>query len=179
MNISNANAALHYPETNKRLIAFLFDFLTIVGYILVLLGIGVGITTLIGKSSLLASPIATNILAEVVLVLPVILYFAIQESSPQQATWGKRRAKIKVTTVYGARIIFWRSLLRSAIKFFPWQLAHICVIYIWFGNESITFLFGALVSQGLVIIYIVSLLLNKKHRTLYDWIAGTCVVVAE
>ena len=179
MNISAAGTDTHYAKPKQRALAFMFDFLIIAAYILILLGIGVGITTLSGRGSLLASPIVTNVLAFVVLVLPVILYFALQESSSQQATWGKRHAKIKVTTVRGARMSLWQSLLRSAIKFLPWQLAHVCIIYIWYGSQSTIFLIGSLVAQGLVIIYIVCLWFSKKHRTPYDWIAGTYVVIAE
>jgi len=176
---TTAGTSLHYAKPKQRAIAFLLDFLIIAGYILILFGISIGITTLSGKVSLLASPIATNVLAFVVLVLPVILYFALQESSSQQATWGKRRTKIKVTTIHGMKMSLWQSLLRSAIKFFPWQLAHVCIIYIWYGSQSTIFLIGSLVAQGLVISYVIGLWLSKKHQAPYDWVAGTCVVVAE
>jgi uncharacterized RDD family membrane protein YckC len=177
MRIETARTDLRYAGLKQRVLAFMFDFLIIVGYILILLVIGVGVNFLSGEITLLASPIALNILAFVVLVLPVILYFAFQESSSQQATWGKRRAKIKVAPVQGARMSLWQSLLRSAVKFLPWQLAHVSVIYIWYGSQSTIFLIGSLIAQGLVIVYIMCLWLGKRHRTPYDWLAGTCVVV--
>lgn len=176
MNIDVAGTDIRFAGLKQRVLASMVDFLIIAGYILILLIIGVGIYFLSGGKTLLASPIAMNVLAFVILVLPVILYFALQESSPQQATCGKRRAKIRVVTVQGARMSLWQSLLRSAIKFLPWQLAHICIIYIWYGNQLTIFLIGSLVAQGLVIVYVLCLWLGKRHRTPYDWIAGTCVV---
>jgi uncharacterized RDD family membrane protein YckC len=161
------------------MIAFAFDFLAILAYILILLGVSVTISTVMGGISLLTSPIAMNLLAFVTLVLPVVLYFALQEGSSQQATWGKRRARITVVNAQGARMTLGQSLLRSAIKFLPWQLAHMCVIYIWFGDDSSIFLIGAFLAQGVAILYVVCLWLSKRHLTPYDWIAGTCVVVVE
>ncbi len=179
MNISTTDTDLSYAKPKQRIIAFLFDFLIIFAYILILFGIGVGVVTITNGKLLLASAIILNVVAFVVLVLPVILYFTLQESSSRQATWGKRRARIKVTNAQGARINIWQSFVRSAFKFLPWQLAHISVIYLYFGNHSPIFGIGALVSQGLVIIYIISLWLGKKHQTPYDWIAGTYVVTAD
>jgi uncharacterized RDD family membrane protein YckC len=179
MSIETTRTELRYARPKQRAYAFMFDFLIIVGYILILLVIGVGINFLSGGLALLTSPIAMNVVAFVVLVLPVILYFALQESSPQQATWGKRRAKIRVTTVQGARMSVWQSLLRSAIKFLPWQLAHISVIYIWYGSQSTIFLIGSVIAQALVIVYIMCLWLSKRHRTPYDWMAGTLVVAVK
>jgi uncharacterized RDD family membrane protein YckC len=119
MSFPTAGTDLQCAKPKQRIIAFLFDFLIITGYLLILLGVGVGITILSGQVSLLASPIAMNVLAFSVLVLPVIGYFALQESSSQQATWGKHRAKIKVAAIEGARMSFWQSLWRSTIKFLP------------------------------------------------------------
>ena len=169
---------LCYAGLWKRLSAFLLDFLIIGAYILVLLGIGIGFNVLTGGTSLLASPIAMNILAFVILVLPVILYFALQESSVHQATFGKRRAKIKVANNQGGRIDFWQALVRSAIKFLPWQLAHMSVIYVWYSHQSSFSLFAVFVAEGLAIVYVIGLWFSKKHRTLYDLITGTFVIMA-
>jgi len=47
------------------------------------------------------------------------IYFAYQESSPAQATLGKRAMKIKVISVDGNRISFMTATVRTIIKFFP------------------------------------------------------------
>ncbi|MAT45619.1 MAG: RDD family protein [Anaerolineaceae bacterium] len=176
MSISTTGPKLNFAKPKQRIIAFVFDFLLIAGYILILLIIGISLTAFPGITSLLNSPLATNILSFMVLVLPVILYFALQEYSTKQATWGKRRAKIKVVTKNGSRMSFSQSLLRSAVKFFPWQLAHICIIALWYGNQSTIYLVGAITAQAFVVVYFVSLWFNKKHQTMYDWVAGNYVI---
>ena len=54
-----------------------------------------------------------------------MLYFAVSEASPWQATLGKRALSIRVATHgAGGRLSFRRTLLRAALKFAPWELAH-------------------------------------------------------
>lgn len=108
--------------------------------------------------------------------LPVILYFTLQESSPRRATWGKRRANIKVVAADGGRVGFWRALLRSALKFLPWQLAHACVIHLFLGGAGDIYQIGAFAAEAWALVYLASLWLNKKRQTPYDWVAGTVVV---
>ncbi len=178
---SEERSSVHarYIGLKPRLGAFLLDFLIIGGYILILAGAGFGLNTLTGGIPWLVSPIAMNTLSFLTLVLPVVLYFTLQERSSFQATWGKRRAGIKVVDCQGRRIGLWRALLRSVIKFLPWQLAHTSVIAIWFGSLSPLFPFLAYLSEGLVAIYVILLWVGKNHRPPYDWIAGTCVVLKE
>jgi uncharacterized RDD family membrane protein YckC len=116
-------------------------------------------------------------------VLPVILYFALQEGGATQATWGKRRAGIRVTVVTNQLITYRQAFVRAIIKFAPWQLAHTSLIHMpgWplavetVGTVSMV---GLVVAQGLVLLYILGLLLSPTRRTPYDWGART-VVVAE
>lgn len=178
MNNSQVENSIQYVGFARRILAFVFDFLIIGVYLLFLFIIGFGINSITGGIALLASPLAMNILAFITVIMPVILYFSLQESSTYRATFGKRWAKIRVVNPQGARLTIWQTLLRSVVKFLPWQLAHTSVIYIQFGNQSPVFIVGALLSQGLVIIYIVFLLFSKKHQTPYDLIAGTYEVLA-
>ena len=55
----------------------------------------------IGLSPVFASPVVMDAIAFLTLILPVILYFTLQESSPRQATWGKRKAGIRVASLQG------------------------------------------------------------------------------
>lgn len=176
MATSTADSMMTYAGLGRRIVAFVLDFLIIGGYILILFAVGVSVKAVTGKISFLESPITMNILAFFSLVLPVVLYFTLQERSSQQATWGKRCVKIKVVNAQGGRMYLWQSGLRSAIKFIPWQLAHTCVIYIWFGNQSPIFLIGALAAQGLVISYMICQWISKRHQAPYDWLAGAFVV---
>jgi uncharacterized RDD family membrane protein YckC len=151
----------------------------IAAYILILLSIGFGLNAITGGIALLSSPLAVDALSFVVLVLPVILYFALQEGSSHQATFGKHRMKLKVVNLQGSRLRPWQTLLRSVLKFLPWQLAHTSVINMWLGNQALIFMVGALAAQGLVIIYMLGIWLNRKHQAPYDLAAGTCVISTE
>ena len=179
MDASTPDKNLQYVGVARRVVAFVLDFIAIGGYILILLGVGMSLNAAPGGASWLASPLAMNVLSFSVLVLPVILYFSLQEGSAYQATWGKRRAKIKVVNARGTRVSLLQALLRSAIKFLPWQLAHMSITYIWFGKQSPIFFAGALAAQGLVGVYLLCLWLSKKHQTPYDWVARTFVILAD
>ena len=87
----------------KRLLAFAIDFLLIAVYILFLVGIGVVTMRLTSELVVLASLWTMDLLAFLVLILPVILYFALQEGSQRQATRGKRWVGITVVNAQGAK----------------------------------------------------------------------------
>ena len=189
MVIENSNGTLtaaHFAGLRKRLVAFGFDFLLIFAYILILLGIGIGITLTIGPldqiNPMFASPVVMDLAAFLVLVLPVILYFTLQESSSRQATWGKRKAGIQVVNAQGTILTRKQAFLRSLLKFLPWQIAHTSIFHI----EGLPFTSAEptpLVISGLILVYVllgiyaVSVLVSKKHRTPYDWAVGAYVVV--
>ena len=76
-------------------------------------------------------------------------YFALLESSRKQATLGKMVMRIKVTTVNGGRVSFWRASGRLFAK-----LLSVAVLYIGFIMVAFT----------------------KRKQGLHDLIAG-CLVV--
>jgi uncharacterized RDD family membrane protein YckC len=174
--------------TNLRLrtAAFLLDYLVIAAYIIVLIAVSV----LLGFGPLrqtfqvlFANPNSSEISAFLLLVLPVILYFALFESSAWQATWGKRKVGLRVTNTHGERLSLARSLVRSLIKFLSWELTHACIWRIpgWPFNPQTP---SPIISAGLILVwvivgaYVISLLMSKKHQALYDMIAGSYVVLA-
>ncbi len=174
-----------FANLRLRIAAFLLDYLVIAVYIIVLIAVSV----LLGFGplrqtfqGLFANPNSSEISAFLLLVLPVILYFALFESSSWQATWGKRKVGLRVINTHGERLSFGRSLVRSVIKFLPWELAHACIWRIpgWPFNPQTP---SPIIEAGLVLVwvivgaYVVSLLMSKKHQTLYDMIAGSYVVL--
>ena len=177
-----------YAGFAKRLKAFAFDTLIICGYIILL-----AVTTLavIKIAELMGlslrwpeTPILADLMAFVTLILPVILYFAIQESLPKQATWGKRKAGIRVVNVNGEKLTRKQAFVRSLVKFLPWQIAHTSIFQIQAlpaegANPSPFIITGFVLVYLLVGIYIASALISKKHRTPYDWFAGSFVIEAE
>ena len=187
-NSSGALTTTHFAGLRKRLVAFGFDFLLIFAYVLILLGIGIAITMTIGPlnqvNPVFDSPIVRDLAAFLVLVLPVILYFTLQESSSRQATWGKRKAKLQVVNARGTRLTRKQAFVRSLLKFLPWQIAHTSIFHI----EGLPFTPAEptpLVMGGFVLVWVllaihaISVLVSKKHRTPYDWAAGAYVVVNE
>jgi len=174
-----------YAGFTKRLIAFGFDCLMISGYIIFLTAVRLAIINITGflrlPFSWPESQLIAEIMAFVTLVLPVILYFALQESSSHQATWGKRKAGLRVINLNGGALTRTQAFMRSIVKFLPWQIAHTCIFNVEGWPLEVTTL-SPLVVTGfamvyvLVGIYIASALISKKHRTLYDLISGAFVV---
>ena len=171
-----------------RLRAFAFDYLIIFVYMvsLALMTMAVvGIAGLIGFSIQWPhNPFLADLLGFITLILPVILYFTFQESSPKQATWGKRKVGIKVIKTNGGRLSWKRAFLRSLVKFFPWQIAHTCIFQMGgFSSAPVELspllIIGFMLVYILVIIYIFSALFTKRHQTPYDWISGSNVIVTK
>ena len=171
---------------SRRLGAFALDMVPILGYILLLLAIFAGIPIGIFHIplTLKLNPILSDTVAFATIVLPVILYFAIQESSPRQTTWGKRRMGLWVITKDGKRLRFFRSLIRSIVKFLPWQIAHTCIFHIpgWpFDVQGFPtwVMAGFIIVYTLIIIYLITITFTPNHQSVYDFIAGSFVVKAE
>jgi uncharacterized RDD family membrane protein YckC len=171
----------------KRLLAFALDYIIISVY----LGLLVALSVVIARTpagpgfrALFNDPNSAEITAFLLLVLPVLLYYALFESSRWQATWGKRLLGLRVVTTLGAPVSLPRALWRNALKLIPWELTHACLWRIpgWpFAPETPPLW----VSVGLVLVwvvaavYIVSLVLSRSGQTLYDRLAGVRVVRAE
>jgi uncharacterized RDD family membrane protein YckC len=177
---------IQYAGFGKRLKAFAFDYLFIFAYIVALAGVNYGIILSGGAlediSPFFASPIIKDAIAFLTLILPIILYFTLQESSLKQATWGKRKVGLRVVNVNGETLTKAQAFVRSLIKFLPWQIAHTSIYHI----EGLPFapvepspivLAGLALVYLLVGIYAASALVSKKHRTPYDWVAGSYVIV--
>jgi uncharacterized RDD family membrane protein YckC len=79
------------------------------------------------------------------------LYFALQESGPQQATVGKRAVNVKVTTMNGERISFGQATGRY---------------------------FGKILSSFILFIGYLMMLWDDRKQTLHDKLANTLVVKA-
>jgi len=177
---------IQYAGFGKRLKAFTFDTLIICGYI-ILLTVATMVVIKIAEFMGLSlrwpeNPILADMIAFLTLILPVILYFTISESSPKQATWGKRKAGIRVVNANGKTLTGIQAFVRSLIKFLPWQIAHTSIYHI----EGLPFapvapppmvIAGFVLVYLLVGIYITSALISKNHRTPYDRASGSYVIV--
>ncbi len=170
------NENLKSVSFGTRIIAFFWDYLIILGYIILLIGVSFlarpQVTPLFTTSPLLAE--FTGFLF---ITLPVYLYFALCEGSKSHATWGKRKMRIVVAGIYGQPIGFRSSLFRSTLKFIPWELAHFTIWHMVIPSEYPNYLIYSLLGTvyGMVLIYLISPLWSNNKQTVYDSIVGTVI----
>lgn len=165
----------------KRIAAFLLDWAIFAIYLAALFILShAGLEDILEHISpgLFRNPLAFDILAFVTVVLPFAICSALLEQSSWQGTPGKRIMKIKVETLTGTKLEFAQSLLRSGLKFLPWQLAHTAVFQILLGHESRqSFFLGlSVLAQVLVLANIIAAILGRQKQSLYDRISGTRVI---
>ena len=183
VNIVSQN--LEAAGFKQRLKAFGFDYIPISAYIIVLFGVSMGV---IKAVDYLGQPISwpenvllSDAIAFATLILPVALYFTLQESSPHQASWGKRKVGLRVVAANGGTLTRKRAFVRSLLKLLPWQIAHTSIFHIegWpleAAEPTPWVTAGFVLVWVLVGIYFLTALFTKEHRTPYDWVAGSYVV---
>lgn len=106
----------------SRLVAFALDYLIISAYLVSLAALSalLSLTPLgSGFRELFATPSSAEFTAFALLVAPVLLYFALCESSRWQATVGKRARGLRVVSEAGTAVTFPRALVRNALKLIP------------------------------------------------------------
>lgn len=164
-----------------RALAFAGDYVFLALYLAVVAGLGWAGQALAPAlmAVLFGSAVAGQLTGLVVITLPVTLYFALPEASARQATWGKRRVGLRVQRADGTRLSVGRSLARTALKFGPWELAHFTIWQLAFAADadSPIYLAGFGLVWALIGANVISVLVSPRRRALYDWLAGTEVVV--
>lgn len=179
-------ARMTVPEPaplSQRIFAFLWDYLPIAGWLLLVMAAGVGLGALAPTFAIevFGNPLTGQLAGFVLVTLPVALYFAVQESSPHHATWGKRRRGLVVVNLLGDGIGFAQALARTLFKFVPWELSHTFIIHASVaarsGQEPPDWATAVLVlAWVLVLANLVSYFMSARRQTLYDRIAGTQVM---
>jgi len=141
---------MNYASFFKRTAAYLIDYMICspLSYVLgFVIGFPIGVWA--GVRHITLNPFIPVALGLCAGLLSVILYFVWPESSPWQATLGKKLFGLQVTDMNGKRISFWRSLGRN---------------------------FGILISAFTFCIGYLMCLWTKKKQCLHDKMAG-CLVV--
>lgn len=164
----------------RRAAALALDYLVIAAWLVVVVGVGA-----LARSAapdlaarVFSDPLAAEAVGFLLLTLPVGLYFALSEASRSGATWGKRRMGITVAGPRGEPPSIGRSLLRTALKLLPWELAHAIIWRFAIPGSAPE----ALLDAGLVVVWVliganvVSVLRDASRRTLYDRLSGTRVI---
>ena len=81
----------------QRVAAFALDYIIILGYLLGIALLSLLVNQVFSVNQwLFGDRVLAQFVAFLLVTLPVTLYFAVSESSMQQATWGKGRLKLKV-----------------------------------------------------------------------------------
>ncbi len=171
------------PATGwRRVAAYLVDYLAIAAYVALLTGASVASSA--GQRldfALSGNPALGQPFVFVALTLPVILYFAVSEALPWQGTLGKRALKLRVAPHgAGGRLSFRRTLLRAALKFTPWELAHTVLWHVegWpleSPQPTTVHWLGFALSLLWAGWYLASLFVGSQ-RTIYDRAAASVVV---
>lgn len=165
----------------NRLLAWAVDWLCILAWVAIIAAIGIplyraGITgglTVVGQ----------NIIAAVILVVPVTLMLAGLESSAREASIGKRvRHLLVVNSRTGQRVSFRRGLARNTMKIaVPWTIGHADVFGIvastTAGSIPPSIWVATAFAYALPLAYVASLFFGTG-RTPYDRISGTTVTMA-
>lgn len=166
----------------RRIQAFMFDYLLILGYLAVLATAGLLLT--LGPmgsewSALVSTPWRMDLLAFFTTVLPVIAYFTWSERSADGATWGKKRVGLRVVGLDGRRLGWGRALARSVAKFLPWQMAHTALLHTIASADPPAWTVWVLGAMWvLVAAYLVGLTQFGGGRTIYDRLSASQVVEA-
>jgi uncharacterized RDD family membrane protein YckC len=171
-------AARPHPSGLRRVSAWLIDYFLVAIYLGVLFFVTFVVTGGRLEIAGIATPGARQLLGAVTLTIPVVLYFAICEASSRQGTIGKQATRLRVTGRDLERIGFGRSLLRSSLKFAPWELAHAGIHHIPKAGDIPWPAWAVLLaSLALAGVYLAGLF-SRQGRPLYDLVAGTRVVDA-
>ena len=173
-----------HPQAWRRIAAFLLDYLLILVYlgILALVGLSLALGPLSEAWSALVSTAARkDLLAFFTTVLPVMAYFVWSERSPAGGTWGKRKLGLRVVDAQSGRISRGQAVVRSVVKFTPWQMAHSALFHIpgfpMAPQDPPTWTVWMLSAMWLVVAaYLLGLTQWGGRRTLYDRISSTHVI---
>ena len=167
--------------------AFILDYVLILAYLggLALAGLFLSLGPFGDAWAVLVStPARRDILAFLTTVFPVTAYFVWSERSAAGATWGKRKLGLRVVDSQSGRISSVQALIRSVVKFTPWQIAHTALLHIpGFPMDPQDPPTSSVLMLGimwlLVTVYVIGLTQVGGRRTLYDRFSSTQVIKVE
>ncbi|MGY2066155.1 RDD family protein [Blastococcus sp. SYSU DS0619] len=179
------------PSAAARWKAAGWDYVVIVGWLALLAAVA-AVARLSGLVPDAASDgeaplVIADLGVFVATVLPVWLYFTLREAGPRHAGPGKQRAGLRVAVDGGAPAGsggpvgpgLGRAAVRNAVKWLPWQLAHLAVTRAILGSDEWVVM---ATSYGLsLLLPVLSLGMawrDPAGRALHDRLAGTVVVPA-
>jgi uncharacterized RDD family membrane protein YckC len=166
-----------------RIKAFAIDYLIILVYIGLLFATTLLISRLFNVDLNDIDTLTAELTGFLTLTLPVILYFSFTEAGRHAGSVGKRKFNLKVVSVKNGKAGIFQTLLRNAVKFLPWELAHLFIYQLsYFSRIDIEpprwILYGLISAQTAAIVYLLFILIRKDHRSVYELISSTKVIKA-
>lgn len=165
---------IEVPGIMIRLKGLFFDWLFICAYLILLLIIALASYQLFFSNIPKFTNGVSQLIATLTSVVPIIIIFSMMEGSKSFASWGKRKANLRV--IYKSNPIK-GSIIRNTLKFLPWQFGHMSTINGMYNDFDTPFsmIFLSL-SMTLSIVYILTAFISKDNRHLADILAGSTVV---
>ncbi|SDF74431.1 RDD family protein [Chitinophaga filiformis] len=160
----------------RRGLAAFIDYSCIILYAMLLLGIAV----LVGLPDVVLPPVAGQLLGVLTLTIPAVTCFILWEKGPYKATPGKR--------IMGLIVVCDKPLqrtpgviFRNMMKFLPWEIAHAGLHWLFYyermGVNIPSWVMVLLIMpQVIVFVYLLSILLDRNGRSLYDRWSDTRVI---
>jgi len=172
---------IHYAPFPKRIFAFLLDYLIIMLYGILILGTIAYVFAPVISPLFSNSPFIAQLTGFLLITLPVSLYFILMEQSSWQGTWGKKKMGIRTVTEDGHRLKLRQSTIRTVGKFLPWEVAHFAIWHLILPSSIPEFILIIILIaiHVVIILYLVLPFTNKQRKNLYDWLAGTTVIVSK
>ncbi|MBC1374399.1 RDD family protein [Listeria sp. FSL L7-1699] len=166
-------------KLNRRFLALFFDYLTILCYMLFLFGTSMFIYLIILDGIPIFNELGMNLIS-LTLIVPVVLFSIITESSKAHATLGKMKTRLRVSSTKSETVKLWQIIVRNIVKFLPWQLAHMTIFHSFILKWEFTPLWTVImiVVDILPIVWI-GFLFRKDHRGIHDLIAKTVVTESD
>ncbi len=161
----------------RRLLAFALDWLVVLLWAGVVFGAVMLVTG--GRPPRPANAWTAQGIGLLAMTIPVLLYFALCESSATRASLGKRFLRLEASGTDARRLSFTSSLLRNAVKFAPWELGHTVAHQAIFAGEEAppTWVWAA--AAGAIVVPLWWLIgLIATGRTPYDRWTSTQVTSA-
>ena len=164
----------------KRALAYWIDCIIAFGAVMLILQWAI-LSPLRGAMGItdewLMSSLNMQLYVVMTISIPVWAYFTLLDSRASKGTPGKRILKLSVRGAGNKPISMGRSLLRTAAKLAPWEIAHFGIIWpepIYFQEEpGIPIM--AIIGLILLGLYVVSVLVDRENRTIYDRLLRTAV----
>ncbi|HKX72659.1 MAG TPA: RDD family protein [Candidatus Saccharimonadales bacterium] len=172
----------------QRFKALFLDYLIILLWMAVLAAVNVILFIVIfdGFPDYLGmfGPFWTQLIFFGVLTLPVGLFLYCSEAGPRHATFGKRKAHLKVVSTDGSWATRKQTAVRTVVKLLPWELSHAFIwqmqyVFYEHGYEAAVpawIFVGLNVATLMALVYVMLVVVRKDRRSVHDLVAGTKVV---